>query len=302
MSNLIEVETENSSYTPFLNLDSDSEKSIRLTTLTDNQTGAIIKIALNKNGIRVPLKEFRVAGITPGESGIPRFELTGVYNGKTLHLRLKIDGREGENSEIKLSPYLRNKKIPFYAAALIITLLLFIWGGGLFIKSLTYTENKQLPPAESEKTLPVTNIRGTDKTVPAGDPVEQEEKPSASGPVTVKTELIEKIIYFTPDSTTITEEAFPVLDGLIPVLQKNKTAVVEISGHCALSGTEEGREQLSRERAFTTLRYLKQKGWTPEKEPVVRWYGGTRLLSTSPEEIYRNRRVEIRISFQTGDL
>ena len=78
-------------------------------------------------------------------------------------------------------------------------------------------------------------------------------------------------------------------------LINNAEAVVEITGHCAMSGTEAGREELSRERAYNTVTYLKKEGWRPETKPVMRWFGGTQPVTSNEEEIYRNRRVEISV-------
>ncbi len=311
MSNIIEVEIENRSYRPFLNLDTDSRKTIRLTTLTDNQIGAVIKIFLNKNGIRIPLKEFNIAGINPRKSGLPRFELGGLYSEKTLYLELKVDGRKSEIFEIRMTPYLRNKKIPFYIVSLLVILFLFVWGGILLIKNITSPGYEQFSPDKIENVLPDKNTNRTASSVSPAVPLKQEEKKpvenktAAEGQIKpvpppaepVKTELLERIIYFTPNNTSITDRASLVLDELIPILKEKKAAAVEISGHCALSGTEAGRERLSRERAFTTLNYLKKEGWAPEKELIIKWYGGTRLISSNPDEIYRNRRVEIKITF-----
>jgi len=62
-----------------------------------------------------------------------------------------------------------------------------------------------------------------------------------------------------------------------------------------MTGTEEGRERLSKARAYNVLDYLKKEGWIPNTEPVVKWYGGSRPVTFDQNEIYKNRRVEITI-------
>ena len=104
--------------------------------------------------------------------------------------------------------------------------------------------------------------------------------------------------YFTPNNTTIKKDAGSVLKDLARELKNIQNITLEISGYCAMTGTEEGRERLSKERAYNVLDYLKKEGWVPETEPVVKWYGGTRPVTLIEEEIYRNRRVEISIVSQ----
>jgi outer membrane protein OmpA-like peptidoglycan-associated protein len=156
-------------------------------------------------------------------------------------------------------------------------------------------------PESVERTLPYpsdidqTNESSELPTDATAQPVEQTQ-PAPLPVAADKAASIEKIVYFSPNNTAINQDASLLLKELVVELKNNADAVVEISGHCAMSGTEEGREELSRERAYNIVAYLKQEGWTPEIEPVVRWYGGTRPVTSDPTQIHRNRRVEITVN------
>lgn len=147
-------------------------------------------------------------------------------------------------------------------------------------------------PGQSDSNQTDTSNKSSDITITQTEEKTQPAPPSVS---TETASSIAQIIYFSPNNTTINRNAVLLLKELAVELKKNTNALVEISGHCAMSGTEEGREELSRERAYNVVAYLKQEGWEPVTEPVVRWYGGTQPVTSEEEEMYRNRRVEIRI-------
>ncbi len=302
MGNLIEVEIENKSYIKLIDLEQPSKGSLKLTTLVDNQPRVIIKIFLNKDGSRIPLKEYEVGHIRPEASGIPRFELNGSYDNKRLHLTLKVDGRKTEDSEIKLTPYLRNKYLPLYIIIGIIAALLLIWGGIWLVRTIFQPiEVHKTTSKEAGTTKVVTQHQEIIKIPEVKEQIIMDQSDNENtnkidkSIVIEKTSIINRTVYFNPNNTTINKDASLLLEKLLVELKNNTTAVVKISGHCAMSGTEKGREELSRERAFNIAAFLKQKGWDPETEPVVRWYGGTQPVTTEEEEIHRNRRVEITI-------
>lgn len=358
MGNLIEVEIENKSYIKLQDLDESSEGVLKLTTLIDNQPGVIIKVFLNKDGERFLIKNLEVRHLPQKVSGLPRFELISSYEKKKLYLTLKVDGKKVDDSEIKLSAYIRNKYLPLYILIGILAALLIIFGTRWLIGTLSqpitsyqttskeadtsrakpqpmeYTtktvstekekDSRAAEPAEESPIKTESNIPEPEKTDTTVEPesaeattpdqsdsnqtdtsykppdttIAQTREKTQTAPPSVSTETapsIEQVIYFGPNSTTINRDASLLLKKLAVQLKNNSNASVEISGHCALSGTEEGREELSRERAYNIVAYLKQEGWHPEKEPVVRWYGGTQPVTLDEEEVYRNRRVEIRV-------
>ncbi len=277
MDNLIEVEIENRSYIELLNLNKYDHKTLNLTTLVDNQTSVIIKIFLNKAEKRVLLKEFYIRNLKRKVSGLPRFEVKSSYNGKFLSLDLMVDGRKTDHSEINLRPYLRNKFLPlFIILSLLAVILLFTGGKWLFSEFLFNDAAAPTSINKEEDTKPKTAY----------------EKPAKE----VKTTLYTS--YFLPNNTSIGKNTAQKLKYLAKKLKSTPNTLVEISGYCAMTGTKEGRERLSKERAYNVLNYLKKEGWIPETEPVVKWYGGTRPVTLNKKEIYKNRRVEIKIEIQ----
>ena len=311
MDNLIEIEIENRSYIELLNLNKINHKTINLTTLVDNQAAVKIKIFLNKSGDRKLLKEFYIRNLKLKNSGLPRFELTGSFNNNVLSLKLNVDGKKTDYSEINLRPYLRNKFLPlFVILSLIAVFLLFAGGKWLFLEFIFNDEAAPASIIKGEDTKSETAYEKPNKT---NINIQTEELPKESEPEVVKTseanseaqsnakEPVKKVIisvhtaYFPPNNTSIQKDTAQKLKELAKELKSTPNASVEISGHCAMTGTEEGRERLSKARAYNVLDYLKKEGWIPETEPVVKWYGGSRPVTFDQNEIYKNRRVEITI-------
>ncbi len=106
----------------------------------------------------------------------------------------------------------------------------------------------------------------------------------------------EKTVYFPPDSARLTDNVKEKLRELVPTLRNIQATRVEIAGHCALYGTEQGRMGLSADRARAVYRYLQRSGWNPEDKPNITWYGGKQPVTEERDEQRLNRRVEIRVS------
>jgi outer membrane protein OmpA-like peptidoglycan-associated protein len=79
----------------------------------------------------------------------------------------------------------------------------------------------------------------------------------------------------------------------LPILLENPELNVIISGHCAIAGTEVGRQEISVQRAENTYAWLKKKGWNPSSQPQIRGEAGNYPLTMDPEKQDINRRVEI---------
>ncbi|MDA3940689.1 MAG: OmpA family protein [Spirochaetia bacterium] len=307
MSKFIEVEIENKSYIQLLNLEKQQTNTLKLTTLKDNQTAVIIKVFLNKSDTRIPIKEFSIRNLQPKVSGIPRFELISSYNYKMLHLQLKVDGRKVEDTEIKLSSYFRNKLLPLFIIIGLIAAILFFAGGKWlfsgFIFNNTPTTIEKPEVVKAENINPIeTNINNqTEKVIKTPKPVvikttedSSEVQNIADNPVKEIEESI-YITYFTPNNTSIQKDTALILKDLAQKLKNMPDATVEISGYCAMTGTEEGRERLSKERAYNVFYFLKNERWIPGTEPVIKWFGGSRPVTYNENEIYKNSRVEIKI-------
>lgn len=102
-------------------------------------------------------------------------------------------------------------------------------------------------------------------------------------------------VYFTPNSSQLTETARQRLSEFTQELRKYEGVQLVIEGHCALYGTEQGREELSRERARQAAQYIQNLSWSPEQPPVVRGLAGQDPVSRDSEKQHLNRRVEITV-------
>jgi outer membrane protein OmpA-like peptidoglycan-associated protein len=76
------------------------------------------------------------------------------------------------------------------------------------------------------------------------------------------------------------------------LLESNLELAVE--GHCARYGTEEGRAELSRERASNTYNYLLSI-WNGEASAEVRGAGASKPVTVDREKQYLNRRVYLEL-------
>ncbi|MFO7729672.1 MAG: OmpA family protein [Spirochaetia bacterium] len=131
----------------------------------------------------------------------------------------------------------------------------------------------------------------------AGEAVEtNEEKTDAEAEVqpVVPPELSQRI-YFAPNSSQLTETARQSLSEFTQEIRKYEGVQLVIEGHCALYGTEQGREELSLERARQAAQYIQNLGWSPDQPPVVRGLAGQNPVNRNSEKQHLNRRVEITV-------
>jgi len=101
---------------------------------------------------------------------------------------------------------------------------------------------------------------------------------------------------FAEKETRLAPDAYPELDRLIELLNKNKTVRVEIAGHADDTGKERIDNLLALRRASAVQKYLTSHG-LPEDRIVVKSYSNTRPLvpGTSEKAKQKNRRVEITV-------
>jgi len=122
---------------------------------------------------------------------------------------------------------------------------------------------------------------------------ESERQPTAPPPEN-------ETVYFGPNSSLLTQTARDRLSSLADELASYPRLRITIRGHCALYGTEQGRIDLSNERAEAVEQYLLDRveafghdpsGWTVESAGM----GGKEPVTREEERQNMNRRVEIRI-------
>ena len=70
-----------------------------------------------------------------------------------------------------------------------------------------------------------------------------------------------------------------------------------ISGHCALAGTAQERQELSEERAAAVADYLGKLGVKDTNRIFTQGFGATKPVApnNTPQGMAKNRRVEITI-------
>ncbi len=104
-------------------------------------------------------------------------------------------------------------------------------------------------------------------------------------------------IQFPPDSAVLLPAEREKIRRIAEILRKYPDRDIMITGHTALAGTEEGRMQLSAERARAVGDFLLSIGVSRPERLVIRGLGATEPLSDnhSEEGRHRNRRVEITI-------
>jgi outer membrane protein OmpA-like peptidoglycan-associated protein len=104
-------------------------------------------------------------------------------------------------------------------------------------------------------------------------------------------------IRFEADSSRLLPSEQTKLDRIGAILARYGDRDILVTGHTALAGTAEGRQELSVQRAAAVADYLIRRGVRGEDRVVVRGYGAQRPVAdnTTAEGRERNRRVEITI-------
>jgi len=104
-------------------------------------------------------------------------------------------------------------------------------------------------------------------------------------------------IQFPPDSDELLPSEKSKLDKIAEILRRYPDRDLLITGHTALAGTAEGRQELSDRRAQVVGAYLLQLGVRDRTQMGFRGVGATRPLAENETEAgrRRNRRVEIKL-------
>jgi len=158
------------------------------------------------------------------------------------------------------------------------------------VESTDTTERPaSVKPADTTEP-PAASVRAADTTEPRTG-----GKPTGPAELKKSTELTlpEDTIYFLPDSSLLTPAAEVKLRTLLALLLKNPELEIEIFGHCALMGSEQGRINLSFERARRVHDFLTASGWKPDITAKLNGVGSSKAVTRNPEMQNLNRRVEI---------
>jgi outer membrane protein OmpA-like peptidoglycan-associated protein len=104
-------------------------------------------------------------------------------------------------------------------------------------------------------------------------------------------------IQFPPDSALLVESEREKLRRIATILRKYPERDILITGHTALAGTAEGRQQLSEERAAAVGNFLLEQGVRNRERLLYRGMGARDPVAdnSTEEGMRKNRRVEITI-------
>ena len=103
-------------------------------------------------------------------------------------------------------------------------------------------------------------------------------------------------IYFDSGSANLKPESYPVLDGVIAVLQENPNAKVQIAGHTDSDGSDSYNQTLSEQRAASVYSYLVSHGISSIRLTTLGFGESMPVVpNTSAANKARNRRIEFTV-------
>ncbi len=254
---------------PLLKCEEGAAGRLPLTTIAAGQNRAQVEIYSIERNSREKLYSLEINDL-PAEK--PEIDVSGRCGGGILYLGFMLNGREIHHASIRLpDPGKKHTWWPVIPAAMITAALLLL----IF------------PPRVEE---PETVVRA-----PARAPAAAAELPAPEPKLlkAVQALPITETVYFLPNASGLTPDTLTILDRIAGELASRPGWLVIIEGHCALAGTEQGRVDLSQERAGRVFDYLAASGWAPESGPEIHGYGGAFPVTKERALQNLNRRVEI---------
>ncbi|SIP99507.1 Outer membrane protein OmpA [Alkalispirochaeta americana] len=320
------VEIERRRLEPLVPLDQGRcSRSLRLTTLVDNQRQARVRLFVVCDAEPLLLREFFLDNLPRQPKGEPRFTVSCDFDGlRRAGIVLQSRGDRQEAS-LDLRKYISPpRKGRVFMVLFLLAVLLLLGIAGFFLVS-PFKESSVTPPPgragqipeavssrdvsdsarEPEHSAPVAESLDPppDDTVPeeiappdvSGLPSDSEPGESGEAPPPEPIPVSrDTVIYFTPDSPLVTQKARDEISQFVATLRPITNLAITIEGHCALAGTETGREELSRNRAHNTKQaILQEASWIEPEHVTPLWYAANRPVTRLPAEQDRNRRVEI---------
>ena len=122
----------------------------------------------------------------------------------------------------------------------------------------------------------------------------------ANCPHVIKTTVLEGV-NFAFDKADLLPIAYPILEEDLKMLKNNTALKVSIEGHTDIRGSDAYNQKLSEARAKSVYNYFVSQGIAADRMTTI-GYGRSKPLvpNTSEENMYKNRRVEIKI-IKIGD-
>lgn len=146
-------------------------------------------------------------------------------------------------------------------------------------------------PASEAGSSPGTDPgEASSDTTPAADIIAEE--PPEPLYLDAKRELV---VYFGPNQDSLSREAEQQLRTLAGELRSWRNLSITIEGHCALFGTEEGREELSLDRAEAGASLLRKILGPGEADISLSGRAGQQPVTRDRERQELNRRIELSV-------
>jgi outer membrane protein OmpA-like peptidoglycan-associated protein len=168
-------------------------------------------------------------------------------------------------------------------------LYVYLLSTGEFIEYQGSSRGKAIYPAPMDRAKVLEDIRRSieEKKIPDTSVRADDEG------ITIALENIQ----FPPDSDALLPVERAKLDKIAEILKRYPERDLLITGHTALAGTVEGRQELSDRRARVVGDYLLQIGVRDRTRMTFRGVGATQPLADNSSEagMRRNRRVEIKL-------
>ncbi|MBD0374955.1 MAG: OmpA family protein [Flavisolibacter sp.] len=130
-----------------------------------------------------------------------------------------------------------------------------------------------------------------------GCPVEDKSKPVFEEKSVKIVSYVAQHLKFEFQKASLLPASFKVLNQVVSLMKEHPELKITVEGHTSGEGNEEANKYLSKERANAVRQYLIKKGIAAERITAV-GYGSARPLTKdkTPEEVAKNRRVEIKIN------
>lgn len=133
----------------------------------------------------------------------------------------------------------------------------------------------------------------TDDKKKAQEPVGPVSSEAAATPSASSAELSTAPIYFGFDDYTLSPEAQATLTAMAEALKANKSAVIQIEGHCDERGTVEYNLALGERRAQSVKNFLGQLGVEAARLSTISYGEEKPVVQGHTEEAWaKNRRAE----------
>ena len=173
----------------------------------------------------------------------------------------------------------------------VVLILMMIAGMVVFTTSCAKQTTQSQPETTSQPEPPVASEPPAETAAPAEPPAEE------PAPAVIDTAIMDERIYFQYDSAALTEQAPPILTGMVAYLRTNPGLSVTVQGHCDERGTEAYNMKLGAQRAEAVKQFLIDQGIAAGRLAAVS-FGKSQPVALGHDEASwaQNRRAEFEVN------